>query len=101
MSLSLKHLDSIVKSGFPFWTFCTELNKAGGKSAQKATRLFSTLLAGVEAQFREFRPRSEAQTNAVHFVSALEGVTVLANSLKNPALIEMESDQLLSWIRSL
>jgi len=101
LSLWLKHQDAVVKSGCPIGTFCTELNKSGGKPAQKASKIFSTLLDWVEKQFSEFQSKTEARTSAVHFVSSIEGVTVLANSVKKPALIEMESEQLLRWIRSL
>jgi len=101
VSLWLQHQEAVIKFGCPIGTFCTELNKAGGKSAQKASKIFSTLLTWVEEQFGEFLPKAEAQIDAVQFVSSLEGVTVLANSLKKPALIKMESARLLQWIRSL
>ena len=97
----LKYHDTIIKNGCPVGTFCTELNKDGGKPARQASKIFSNLLAWTEAQFAEFCPGNEARGNAVHLVSVLQGVTVLANSTKSADLIKMESSRLVSWIRSL
>jgi AcrR family transcriptional regulator len=101
VSLWLKNQDTVVKFGCPIGTFCTELTKEGGRPAQKASKIFANLLAWVESQFREFCTKVEAQGNAVHLVSALQGVTVLANCSKRPDLIETESGRLVRWIRSL
>lgn len=97
----LKNQDDVVKHGCPVGTFCTELNKGGGKMAQKASKIFANLLAWVETQFQEFCPESEAGEHALHLVSVLEGVTVLANCTRNPDLIGLESKRLIRWIRAL
>jgi TetR/AcrR family transcriptional regulator, transcriptional repressor for nem operon len=97
----LKNQDVVVKYGCPVGTFCTELNKDGGSPAQKASKIFAGLLAWVEAQFKEFSTKGEARGHALHLVSVLQGVTVLANCSKIPDLIEMESRRLVGWIRSL
>lgn len=97
----LKNQDDVVKHGCPVGTFCTELNKSGGKMAQKASKIFGNLLAWAEAQFHEFCPKGEARGHALHLVSVLEGVTVLANCTRNPDLIGLESKRLIGWIRAL
>jgi AcrR family transcriptional regulator len=97
----LKDRETVVKYGCPVGTFCTELNKDSGRTAQKASRIFSNLLAWVEAQFREFCPRRDARGHAVHLVSVLQGITVLAHCSKSPDLIALESRRLVGWIRSL
>lgn len=101
VSLWLKNREEIAKYGCPIGTFCSELQKDGGIPAKKASKIFADLLAWVETQFSEFCPGSEARGNAVHLVSVLEGVTVLASCSKTPNLIEMESDRLLRWIQSI
>ena len=97
----LKNQDDVVKHGCPVGTFCIELNKGGGKMAQKASKIFASLLAWVEAQFHEFCSKGEARGHALHLVSVLEGVTVLANCTRNPDLIGLESKRLIGWIRAL
>lgn len=97
----LKNQDVVIKYGCPVGTFCTELNKDGGRPARQASKIFDNLLAWVEAQFKGFRPRGEARGHAVHLVSVLQGVTVLANCSKSPGLIELESQRLVGWIRAL
>jgi TetR/AcrR family transcriptional repressor of nem operon len=97
----LKNQNAVIKYGCPVGTFCTELNKDGGRIARKASKIFASLLAWVEAQFREFCPRDEARGHALHLVSVLEGVTVLANCTKSLDLIELESKRLIFWIRAL
>src|SRR5215469_12148370 len=72
----LKDQDMVVKYGCPVGTFCTELNKDGGKLAQRASKIFANLLAWVEVQFEEFCARSEARGHALNLVSVLQGVTV-------------------------
>jgi TetR/AcrR family transcriptional regulator, transcriptional repressor for nem operon len=101
VSMWLKNQDVVIKYGCPVGTFCTELNKDGGKPAEKASKIFADLLAWVEGQFREFCAEGEAPGRAAHLLAVLEGVTVLANSLKSAELIEVESERLVAWIRSL
>jgi AcrR family transcriptional regulator len=101
ISAWLKQQDQLAKFGCPIGTFCTELSKDGGKPAQKASRIFDGLLIWLTAQFREFCSKSEAHANAVHLLSALEGVTVLIHCTKNPNLVKLESERLSRWIRSL
>ena len=101
VSIWIDHREIMAQHGCPFGTFCSELNKEGGLLARKASRPFADMLTWVEAQFREFCSKGEARGHAVHLLSALEGVTVLANSAKDSDLIKMEAKRLVDWIRSL
>lgn len=98
--LWLENREAVAQYGCPIGTFCSESRKDGGVAPKKASAIFDGLLDWVEAQFGEFCPRNEARGNAVHLVSVLEGVTVLANCAKGADLLEMESARLLRWIRS-
>ena len=69
--------------------------------AQKASRIFTDLLAWVESQFLKFCAKDEARGHAVHLVSALQGASVLANCSKDPDLIKMEATRIVGWLRSL
>jgi hypothetical protein len=54
-----------------------------------------------ETQFRAMGEKAEAPGLAVHLLSALQGVAVLAHSFRNPDLIAKETARLKEWIRSL
>ncbi len=97
----LKGREIVAQHGCPIGTFCSELNKGGGSLAQKASRIFTDTLAWVESQFLEFCAKDEARGHAVHLVSALQGVSVLANCSKDPDLIKMEATRIVGWLRSL
>ncbi len=101
VSFWIEHREIMAQHGCPIGTFCSELNKEGGLLARKASKPFADLLTWAEAQFREFCSKGEARGHAVHLMSALEGVTVLANSAKDSDLIKMEAKRLVDWIRSL
>src|SRR5579871_2002180 len=87
---SIKGRELVAQHGCPVGTFCSEVNKGSGPLAQKASRLFTELLTWVEAQFREFCPKAEARSHALHLVSALQGVTVVAHCSKDPEVIKLE-----------
>lgn len=99
--LRLRNLDAVSQYGCPVGTFCTELNKDIGISVPEVSKIFNELLEWVEAQFREFCSKSDARRHAVHVISTLQGVTVLASCTKNPQLMELETKRLEEWIRSI
>lgn len=101
VSFWIERREMMTQHGCPIGTFCSELNKEGGLLARDASRLLADLLTWTEAQFREFCSKGEARGHAVHLMSTLQGVTVLANSTKNSDLIKMEAKRLVDWIRSL
>ncbi len=98
---SLPGREMVAQHGCPIGTFCSEVNKRGGFLAKKASKLFVDLLSWAEAQFGEFSTETEARGRALHLISALQGVTVLANCSKNPEFVKMEANHLVEWIRSL
>ncbi len=98
---SLAGREMVAQFGCPMGTFCSEVNKDGGPLGKKASKLFVDLLASVESQFKEFCSEAEARVHALHLVSSLQGVTVLANCAKNPEYIKTEATRLADWIRTL
>jgi AcrR family transcriptional regulator len=91
----------VARSGCAIGTLCTELHKSGGGVATKATALLAQCLNWSETQFRAMGEKAEAPGLAVHLLSALQGVAVLAHSFRNPDLIAKETARLKEWIRSL
>lgn len=92
---------SLAQSGCPVGSLCTELHKGAGALADKATILFEEQLRWMEAQFQSIANASEARKLAVHLLSALQGISLLAHSFGDPALVVAEASELKKWIRSL
>jgi TetR/AcrR family transcriptional repressor of nem operon len=82
-------------------TLCSELSKGGGPLAKKASSLFEQQLDWIEKQFRLLGRRKDARSMSVHLLSALQGVSVLAHSLRDPNLVSAEAAHLLEWIRGI
>lgn len=101
VDMVLENRDRLARDGCPLGTLCSELNKEGGSTARRAARLLAEPLAWFEAQFRELGKGREAASLAVHLLSALQGVSVLANTIDDPAIVVTEAERLAQWIREL
>lgn len=93
--------ESITRSGCPIGTLCSELRKEGGELSKKASRLFAEQLSWLEAQFRESGKTDDPRGAAIHLLAAIQGATVLANSLQDSELVAIETERLKKWIREL
>ncbi len=78
-----------------------ELHKAGGSVATRATEIFAQHLAWIESQFRALGKGKDSNGLAVHLLSAMQGVSILANTFHDSGLVATETKRLKSWIRSL
>ena len=97
----LANKDYLAQSGCAVGTFCSELHKAGGSVAARATEIFAEHLAWIESQFQALGKGSDSRGLAVHLLSALQGVSVLAHAFHDSGLVVTETDRLKSWIQSL
>jgi AcrR family transcriptional regulator len=93
--------DSLAQHGCAVGTFCSELHKAGGSIATRATEIFAQHLAWIESQFRELGKGKDSKGLAVHLLSAMQGASVLAHTFHDSGLVATETKRLKSWIRSL
>jgi AcrR family transcriptional regulator len=101
VQIKIKNRAELAHSGCPVGTLCTELQKHGGPAARKSQALFSAALAWMETQFQAIGKSAESRALAVHLLSAAQGVSVLAHTFHDPALIDLEAARLKDWIRSL
>jgi TetR/AcrR family transcriptional regulator, transcriptional repressor for nem operon len=99
--MTLDNRKMLARGGCPTGTLCTELHKEGGPLAEQSTALFEQLLAWLRAQFEALAKGGDSQELAVHLLSALQGVAVLAHSLSDPEIVVMETKRLQRWIRTL
>jgi AcrR family transcriptional regulator len=98
---TIDNREMLAERGCPVGSLCAELHKGDRLLAEAARRPFAKLLAWIESQFEAIGKGEEKQGLALHLLSALQGVSLLANSFHNPDLVIMEGDRLKSWIGSL
>jgi AcrR family transcriptional regulator len=101
VQIKINNREGLARSGCPVGTLCSELHKHGGAVAKKATVLFAEALAWIEAQFKALGKGADSRGLAVHLLSALQGVTVLAHTFHDPSMITSEAARLKEWICSL
>ena len=89
------------RGGCPIGTLCTELHKQHGALAKHSTVLFTELLNWLETQFGALDSDGDSHGLAVHLLSALQGIAVLAHTLNDVEIVEMESKRLQGWVRTL
>jgi len=87
--------------GCPIGSLCYELAKGRGPLSTHAAMPMRTLLNWSEEQFYALGHQQDAATLALHLVSALQGISLIANSLGDAAAITRESAFLQDWIRQL
>jgi TetR/AcrR family transcriptional regulator, transcriptional repressor for nem operon len=97
----LTNKDILASCGCPVGTLCSELHKDDGPLAKKASALFASHLDWIEKQFRALGRGDGARGLAVHLLSALQGVAVLAHSFHDPDLVVIETGRLNKWIGGL
>ena len=97
----LGNRDMLARGGCPVGTLCSELHKDGGPLAEKARALFAESLAWIEEQFRAIGQEDSSRALAVHLLSALQGVSVLAHDSHDSDLVVMETRRLKEWINTL
>jgi AcrR family transcriptional regulator len=101
VQIKIDNREGLARSGCPVGTLCSELHKHGGAVAKKATILFTEALAWMEAQFKALGKGAYSRGLAVHLLSALQGVSVLAHTFHDPGMVTSEAARLKEWIRSL
>jgi AcrR family transcriptional regulator len=87
------------RNGCPQGTLCAELDKRHDGLDARAADLMRIPIAWAEAQFRALG-RRDARDLAVALIAAYQGISLLANALGDPALMEREARRLERWIDS-
>jgi TetR/AcrR family transcriptional regulator, transcriptional repressor for nem operon len=86
--------------GCPHGSLCQELDKRDDELQEAARRLIAVPLAWAQTQF-SLMGRRDARELAVALISAYQGVSLLANTLRDPDLMLREGRRLERWIDSL
>ena len=102
VNLWLEDRDIDSKYGCPIGSLCYELAKNQGDLSMMAAEPLKLLTSWSEEQFHEMgKTRKQAADLGLHLVSALQGVSLLANAFRDPEVITREARQLKSWIKTL
>ncbi|MEV5414497.1 TetR/AcrR family transcriptional regulator [Thermopolyspora sp. NPDC052614] len=93
--------DMAARYGCPTGTLASELDKRdeGGLDVE-AGKVIRLLLDWVEQQFRELG-QPEPDGLALTLVAAYQGMSLLANALRDPRVMDREGARLLAWLDSL
>jgi TetR/AcrR family transcriptional repressor of nem operon len=100
VQMTVDNREMLARGGCPIGTLCTELHKEGGALAKHSAALFTDLLTWLKAQFSELHEKADAQGLAVHLLSALQGIAVLAHTLRDPNIVVAEARRLQGWIQT-
>ena len=92
--------DRIVMYGCPIGSLCSELDKRDNEIYGKAAALMGQLIAVAQDQFEQLG-RRDARELAVTLVSGYEGAALLANTLRDPRILNTEARRLERWIDSI
>ncbi|KAA9378478.1 TetR/AcrR family transcriptional regulator [Microbispora cellulosiformans] len=93
--------DVAARWGCPTGTLAAELDKRGeGGLDAEAGKVIRLLLDWAERQFRELG-LPEPDGLALTLVSAYQGMSLLANALRDPEIMTREGNRLLGWLGSL
>ena len=88
--------------GCPVGSLCYELAKKHDRLSELAAEPLRLLVKWCEEQFRELGKTSrQAGDLAIHLMSALQGVSLLANAFGDPQVILSEARQLNRWLKEL
>ena len=92
--------DVAARYGCPQGTLSSELNKRDDGLGQAGTKLMQLWIDWAERQFRAMG-RRDAHDLAVALIASYQGITLLANTFREPELIVREAWRLERWIDSL
>jgi len=92
--------DDIARRGCPVGTLCSELDKRDDRLALRARDVLALPIDWAEGQFRDLG-RSDARDLAIALIASYQGISLIASTFRDPALMLREARRLERWIDSL
>jgi len=87
-------------NGCPLGTLSYELSRYDSVLSANSKKLIEVVLDWSKQQFRALNP-GDADALALQFVSNLQGMSLIANTLKDPAVVDLMVSRTREWIESL
>jgi len=92
------YADEIASHGCPVGSLCQELSKESTSLSRKADAVMKAQVEWAGAQFRLLGQRDAADLG-LELIAKLQGVSLLANAMKNPELIGRQVRRVDAWLR--
>ena len=92
--------DTAARYGCPHGTLCSELDKRDDPLASSAVTLLQPTVDWVEQQFTAMG-RHDARDLAMALIASYQGISLLANTYRDPNLMRREARRLERWIDTL
>jgi TetR/AcrR family transcriptional regulator, transcriptional repressor for nem operon len=92
--------DTAARFGCPQGSLCSELDKRNDGIDRLASALIRIPIDWAEQQFRAMG-RRDARDLAVALIASYQGISLLTNTLRDPALMAREARRLERWIDTL
>lgn len=89
-----------VQFGCPSGTLATELDKRADGLDRELAEVMRGMLDWIETQFAAMG-RSDARELAVALLAAYQGISLLTNTFRDPAMMEAEGRRLENWVDTL
>lgn len=91
--------ESLAESGCPLGTLSYELSHSDTFLGEASSRLVKTVLAWSHAQFEQLGNR-DAHALALQFVSNLQGMSLIANTLGEPTVVTTMVSRTRAWLET-
>ena len=92
----------VAERGCPMGSLCAEMLKDGGRLADRSNALFAKPMAWMREQFRALGHTPDtADDLTLQLQSSLQGASLMAQSFRDPTLLEREARRLASWVEAL
>lgn len=88
----------LVQYGCPIGSLNTELGKDRQELQQSARALFDLFRDWLAAQLEALGHADEADTLALHLLGRAQGIAVIAHVYRDAALLQRETERLVTWI---
>lgn len=99
--MPLNQMQEVTRFGCPIGSLNMELGKCQPELQQVARRQFDIFREWLARQFGEFAPARNAEDLALHLLTLIQGMAVLAQAYKDPRLVEREVAETEKWILQL
>jgi len=101
VSMTIRNAPNVAAHGCPMGSLCAEFSKEGGELATRSTALFAGPMGYMAEQFAQLGHTDKADELALQLQASLQGASLLAQSFRDPSLLEREGKRLKGWIKGL
>lgn len=101
IQMTVDNRETLARAGCPVGSLCAEISKGTDSLADDAAVPFQNLLRWLESQFVALGRGEERRTLALHYLAALQGISLLANCFHDPNVVTREARYLKAWIDEL